>query len=469
MFSMDNAEILGVDETSPKIDRLAREMAALVDSVLGSDGAPEGAARAELERTKLAVGAAVISFRSLLASKDLNAAAIAFASATREGDPESARQAAAALAAASQAFLTGTEGSQDGWPEDLRRKLDAQRRQAEVYLASSNDWLAAPGSGAGQVSPEHPTQLAAQRKLIDTRLELAESEQQIEAMRNTVRTGPLRARAVALVALGLALAGRKGLERAERSYARTAASRPRSADLFARARSEREAALRSFIDSEKHRQAARAALEAPVGRPWVAGSVQFLLGWAIVGAALAANYAVFALFDENYFRWYLANGALIAIVFGFVSLAVRLDDYPDLVSSNPLLYLFACLTLSLHLFLAWNQVIAVDPERATGLLLAKLFDLVVSILAWACVTVAFIAWLLVMAPVQYLPYAVLGAPARNALRNPDRPQYDPETDTTLPTATEGSTGHTIGYMEKPVTLTSALTAAVLWVVTAFAW
>jgi hypothetical protein len=463
MFSMDNADVLGVEETSPRVERLAEDMAALVDSVLSSDRAPEAAdERAELERTKLAVQAAVQSFGALLVSARLNAAAGAMARAAQEGDTEGAREAASALAAASREYLARTEGPTEGWPDDLRRKVSAQREKAQAFLASSSEWLAAPA--------EHPRQVAARLKLAEVRLELVESRQQVETIRRGVRTGSFRGRAVNLVALGLALAGRKGLERSERSYARDAASPPRSAALFERARSEREAALASFASSEKHRQASRAALDAPVGRPWIAGSVQFLFGWVILGAALGVNYLVFASFDINYFRWYLANGALIAIVFGFVSLAVRLDDYPDLISSNPLRYLYACLTLFLHLFLAWNQVIAVDPERATGLLLSKLFDLVISLLAWAAVAVAFIGWLLVVAPIQYLPYAVLGAPARNALRNPARPQYDPATDTTLTAAAEGSSaGHTIGYVEKPVTLTSAFTAAVLWVVSEFVW
>ena len=53
-------------------------------------------------------------------------------------------------------------------------------------------------------------------------------------------------------------------------------------------------------------------------------------------------------------------------MFGFVSLAVRLDDYPDLVSSNPLRYLYACWTLNFHLFLAWSQVIDVDVGAVEG-------------------------------------------------------------------------------------------------------
>jgi len=329
---MDNAVVLGVEETSPRVERLAEDMAVLVDSVLSSDRAPEGADdRAELERTKVAIGAAVVSFEALLVSTRLNAAAGALAGAGRAGDIESARGAASALAAASREYLDRTEGPTEGWPEGLRRNVGAQREKAKAFLATSSDWLTTP--------PEHPRQVAALLKLAEVRLDLVDSRQQIDTYRRGVRKGSFRGRAVSLFALGLAFAARETLERAARSYAREAAHPPRSAALSERARSEREAALASFVSSKKHRQAARVALDAPVGRPWIAGLVQFLFGWAIIGAALAADYFVFAAFDQNYFRWYLANGALIAIVFGFVSLAVRLDDYPDLVSSNPLRYL----------------------------------------------------------------------------------------------------------------------------------
>jgi hypothetical protein len=126
-------------------------------------------------------------------------------------------------------------------------------------------------------------------------------------------------------------------------------------------------------------------------------------------------------------------------------------------------YLYACMTLSLHLSLAWNQIVGVDPERSPGLLLAKVFDLVVSLFAWLAVAVGFVGWLLVVAPIQHLVYAVLGAPARNALRNQaSSPSFDAAQDATGGFADNGRSGHPIGYVEKPVTLTSALAAAVLW-------
>ena len=442
-------------------------MVAHVDFALGSDPAPDGAPdRAELERTKIALDAAVRSFKFFAGTARLKAAASSMAAAAAEGDVERAQEAASALDAASRTVLTDTGGSTEGWPEELRSNWNSLQDRAAAFGAPSGE-----SEVAGQAPIEHPQQLAARLKLTEVRLEIAEGRRRVEVIRRDAGTGSFRHRAAGLGALGSALVGLKLLERVERSYARAAARPPKSAALFERARKNREAAVVAFEHSEEHRQASRAALDAPVGQPWIAGTVQFLVGWTILGVAIAANYLVFRAFlDTNYFSWYLANGALISLVFGFVSLAVRLDDYPNLVSSNPMRYLYACLTLNLHLFVAWNQVIAVDPEHASGLLLSKLFDLVISLLAWIAVAVAFVGWLLVVAPIQYIPYAVLGAPARNALRNPSGPAFDPETDTTIPVSAEASkTGHVIGYVEKPVALTAALTAAVLWTLSEFVW
>lgn len=310
---------------------------------------------------------------------------------------------------------------------------------------------------------EHPQQLAARLKLAQAQLELSQARQQLQLGRSGLRQAPLRKKPVLLLAVFLDLLAVKGFERTTRTYQSMAAKPPRSAQLFERARQERAVALESSERAESHRRLAGAALSAQPGRPWTAAVVQLVFGWAIIGAALAIDYEIFAAFDASYFRWYLENGAVISIVFGFVSLAVRLDDYPDLISSNPMRYLYACLTLSLHLSLAWNQIVGVDPERSPGLLFAKVFDLVVSLFAWLAVAIGFVGWLLVVAPIQHLVYAVLGAPARNALRNQtSSPRFDAAHDATGVFANDGTGGHVIGYVEKPVTLTSALAAAALW-------
>jgi hypothetical protein len=469
MFYMDRGLSLGIDEVSPKIERLAEQMRARIGSVLGSDRAPEDAAeRAELERTLLAIDAGVQSFHGFVASERIKAATGAAARAAAEGDFARAGEEAAVAEAARRQLLESTEGPTEGWPEELRARREAMRERVAGSAATSTGLqeLAAEGQAGGL----HPRQIAAKLKLVQAQLEVAEAKRRVEDIRRDLSTGSLKRRAVNLAALALSLAGLRMLERAERSYARTASRPPTSAVLFERARTSREAAAVSLEASEVHRQASRAALDAPSASPAVVSVVQFVFGWAILGVALTANAFVFAHFDGNYFRWYLDNGALISLVFGFISLAVRLDDYPDLVSSNPLRYLYACWTLVFHHFLAWNQVIAVDFERAKGVTLSKLFDTIVSSLAMLGVTIAVVGWLLVVAPVQHIAYAVLGAPARNALRNPAAPRYDPATDFTTPRPAGGTeAGHALGYLDKPVALTSALTAAVLWACSQLVW
>jgi hypothetical protein len=469
LFYMDAGLVLGIDEVAPKFERLAGEMRDLIGSVLGSDDAPQDEGeRKELERTLLAIDAGVQSFHSLVASEQVKAATAAAVRAAAEGDFAKAGEAAALLQATSRDLVDSTEGPTEGWPEDLRATREALRDRATESIATGTELQGL--ATEGQTSELHPSQVAARLKLVQAQREVDEAKRRVEVIRRDLHRGSLRRRAVNLVALALALAGERMLERAARSYERTASRPPKSAVMFERARTNRGAATVSLEASERHRQASHAALDAPTASPAVASVVQFVFGWAVLGVLLTANYVVFALFDSNYFRWYLDNGALISLVFGFVSLAVHLDDYPDLVSSNPMRYLYACWTLNFHFFLAWNQLIAVDVEQAKGVMLSKLFDTLVSFVAMLGVTIAFIGWLLVVAPIQHIAYAVLGAPARNALRNPAAPRYDPATDSTIPLAAGSTeTGHAFGYVDKPVALTSALTATVLWIGSQFVW
>jgi hypothetical protein len=451
-----------------KLDEHAERMRALLRSILDSGRVPDHADREELQRTLLSIDAGRRSFHGAAASERFKLATAAAAHALAERDYGRASEEAAAAEAARTDLLARTEGSMEGWPESLQHSVEDLREKAESSAPSIA--MLAELAAKGQAGALHPQQLAGGMKFLQAQAELDRAQQQADAIRRDLRTGSLRRRAVNLVALGLTRMSVMTFRRTARSYERTASRSPRSAALYARARAHREAAAESLDAAEQHRRASGAALDVPTANPAVASVVQFVFGWAIIGAALAANAFVFSLFDESYFRWYLENGALISIVFGFVSLAVHLDDYPDLVSSNPMRYLRACWTLNFHLVLAWSQVVSVDPERSKGVLFSRVFDSFVSLLAMLGVTIAFAGWLVVVAPIQHLAYAVLGAPARNALRNPTAPRYDPATDLTTTVSPAGvATGHALGYIEKPVALTSALTAAVLWIGSQVLW
>ena len=205
----------------------------------------------------------------------------------------------------------------------------------------------------------------------------------------------------------------KGFERSTRTYQSMAAKPPRSAQLFERARQERVAALES---SERASLTAgwreRRSVLNRVVRGRRLRSSSFSAGRSSMRSP--STTAIFPL-DTSYFRWYLENGALISIVFGFVSLAVRLDDYPDLISSA------RCATVLLDAQPPPEPRLESDRRRRPGAFaraaVRQVFDLVVSLFAWLAVAIGFVGWLLVVAPIQHLVYVVLGAPARNALRN----------------------------------------------------
>jgi hypothetical protein len=100
--------------------------------------------------------------------------------------------------------------------------------------------------------------------------------------------------------------------------------------------------------------------------------------------------------------------------------------------------------------------------------------------------IALVGWALIIGPVQHVVYLVLGAPARNAIRNSKDPRYYPKTDTMTSDAhgadaarpptndedykaevPESAPGFVIGYREKPVSLTAALATAVFFIIGAF--
>lgn len=299
--------------------------------------------------------------------------------------------------------------------------------------------------------------------------QIAEAEQMIRDLEEKRRLGrafaadrshPFRKRAEVRLANGIA--------RIAIATARTEI-RLRKPDLQEQTRSERiQARSREHFElaEESRRSGHQGIVESPVAvrRPALSATIEFVVGWLILGAAIAADYLVFRAFGVNYFHWYLDAGALINLVFGFISLAVVLDTYRDLISSNPLRYLNACVALFMHVLLAWDATMVKDDNAVQTWWLPALFDGLVSFLVYIVMFLVTLGWLLVVAPIQHIVYAVLGAPARNAYRNKETASFDPVSDRTTLAApvAEARTGFMIGYREKPVTLTAALASAAFW-------
>jgi hypothetical protein len=188
----------------------------------------------------------------------------------------------------------------------------------------------------------------------------------------------------------------------------------------------------------------------------------------VLAVALAADYFVFQLFDINYFRWYLASGPLIQLLFTAFAVAVDLEREPRLISAHPGEYLAACLRVVGMSFIAFAGDLdpkggrrreGEDPLKGTPLdfLFAALFDFAYLVLC--------VAWLTVIAPIQYFGNLLAGGPARLALVRPTRTWVSRKPEVTeietgpIDRAPEGS--EEIGLARRPVALTASITAGLL--------
>jgi hypothetical protein len=194
-----------------------------------------------------------------------------------------------------------------------------------------------------------------------------------------------------------------------------------------------------------------------------------LIGWAVILAVIAVDYAVFSAFGVNYFRWYIDNGAIIALIFGLVTVVLDLNRLQQLISVHPgeyagdLSFLLAEIS---WLFFALDDRFRADTFWYRSLGLDRFFNLIVL----AIYVVAMAAYVVVVAPLQYWVNIVCGAPARIALSSPTKGvRVDENANSRLTRfpiekPIDESTTHELGFRARPVSATAAIAAAVLWIV-----
>jgi hypothetical protein len=202
-----------------------------------------------------------------------------------------------------------------------------------------------------------------------------------------------------------------------------------------------------------------------------------LLGLLVLLALAAVNALWFSLAGGDYFRWFLDNGALVALVFGVVTTAVDLDRNPGLIAANPLGFEIGVVRVFLELSSSlWGMFGAPRSDRQLedlGLtevqtrFRSRLLDYLLSNLFLLVLAAAMLAWALVIAPLQYFVNLVCGAPARVALASrttmyrvqltPSHTEYvnapkdSPEVD-----------GSELTFASRPVSFTAAIAAALLF-------
>jgi hypothetical protein len=218
-----------------------------------------------------------------------------------------------------------------------------------------------------------------------------------------------------------------------------------------------------------------------------------LAGLAILLALAAVNALWFDAAGSDYLSWYLDHGAIIALVFGVVSVAVELDRQPALIAADPIGFVQGVVAIFLELSTSfWAMFGGTRSDRAladAGLEAVQstrrvaLFDLLFAALFLGVFALGMIGWALVVAPLQYWVNIVAGTPARTALASSTtvwRVQVDPvrvgyvygpkdlDEITDRDEARKLAEGRASGrvtettFAARPVALTNAIAAALLF-------
>ena len=226
-------------------------------------------------------------------------------------------------------------------------------------------------------------------------------------------------------------------------------------------------------------------------------------------ALVALNELAFrALLDTDYFRWYLANGALISLAFGLVALAWGdlLNRHAFLISAHPAEYAGASVGLLTFPLAALGAAVQARRQPTSAVMsgirrsgaevraqLEKIgyveehpprepsgeeddvpagvpvVDLLLTLVFAVAFTVVVVAWLVVVVPLQYFVYLVTGAPAREACGSAEMAVFfrdgnklvsaEASKSAELPKGAVES-----GFSARPVSFTAAITAGVLFAV-----
>ncbi len=149
-----------------------------------------------------------------------------------------------------------------------------------------------------------------------------------------------------------------------------------------------------------------------------------ILAIAILALLIGANWLAFRYFaDENYFIWYIKNGALIGVIVSFIALIWEgLSFRDDLLSAHPLYYLRGCFALLAAYYWSLAAHLEKNPKsgdknnkRSAVPKFSFPLDGILSIVVFLVMFVFGLAWLVLVAPLNYLITILTGVIARQEL------------------------------------------------------
>lgn len=195
-------------------------------------------------------------------------------------------------------------------------------------------------------------------------------------------------------------------------------------------------------------------------------------GFAVVAALVAVaalNQWLFArLWSTDYLRWYAHAGPFIALATGAFGAAWGgLDRNPRLVSAHPCVYLSACFQVAGLPIYAFGTHFR-NPAAGARVPAWEIFAAIPLVVVFV---IAAIGWLVFIVPLQYFVFVICGAPVRIAMRSRVRVEarFQDQDLAFVERAREQPLPEgwwDASMRDKPVTLTSAFAAALLFLLQA---
>lgn len=183
---------------------------------------------------------------------------------------------------------------------------------------------------------------------------------------------------------------------------------------------------------------------------------------------------MFRAFGVNYLRWYLAGGALVQLAIAGFVIAVDLERYPWLISTDPNEFLAEAWAVAGESFLAFEAEVKWSGARSTRADVPSPgpFDVPFAGFFYFAYFASVCAWTLLIAPLQYLGNLIAGAPVRLALASPVRVIVRREGKTTHIERTTADAppqegAEMIGLAQRPVATTAFISAGLLYALATF--
>lgn len=139
----------------------------------------------------------------------------------------------------------------------------------------------------------------------------------------------------------------------------------------------------------------------------------YLLGFAVLGGVIAFNVLLFGWLGGDYLGWYRANADKLAFTLALAGMAWgdQMESHVELISPHPLRQAGAYLQLIGLTLQAMGTTLRTRGRAAP----AALVDILLAVPLLLVAAVGMVAWLLLVAPLQYFVNLVAGAPVRVAM------------------------------------------------------